>query len=93
MKVIIDSIEISGVNRWNRMEAEIEFNENSEVIQEFGVKECLEAIDSDDWLNEIGWDKVKAYFTDEIQEIIDAETKAKDEEIESLTATIAELES
>lgn len=93
MKVIIDSIEISGVNRWGRMEAEIEFNENSEVIQEFGVKECLEAIDSDDWLNEIGWDKAKAYFTDEIQEIIDGDTKAKDEEIEALTARIAELES
>lgn len=96
MKVVIDSIEISGVNRWNRIEAEIEFNDNAEVLQEFGIKECLDAFEADDFLNEIGWNAAEGYFSDEIQAKIDeAVTEAKKDaadEIAQLEARIAELE-
>jgi hypothetical protein len=68
MKVLIDSIEISGANRHGWIEAEIDFHDSSEVIEEFGVKEILVALDSGDFLNEIGWEEVKKYFADEIQE-------------------------
>lgn len=68
MQVVIDSIEIHETNRHGRIVADIEFNDQSEVIQEFGVKGCLEAMEPEDFLKEIGWDEVKKYFADEIQE-------------------------
>jgi hypothetical protein len=92
MKVLIDSIEISSVNRWNRIEAEIEFNDNAEVLQEFGLKECLNAFEADDFLNEIGWDEAEKYFSDEIQKIRAEVEKDRADEIAQLEARIAELE-
>lgn len=68
MKVIIDSIEISGTNRYGRIEADIEFNDTAEMLQELGLKECMNAFENDDFLAEIGWEEVKKYFADEIQE-------------------------
>lgn len=68
MKLTIDSIEISGVNRNRNIEADIEFHDLPQVIKDLGVKEILEAIDADNFLNEIGWNAVKAYFSDEIED-------------------------
>jgi SAM-dependent MidA family methyltransferase len=75
MTVKIDYITISGADRAGVVEAEIDFNDAAEVIKEFGVKECLDAIDSSDFLNEIGWEEAKKYFSDEIQEERDEAVK------------------
>jgi hypothetical protein len=71
MRVRIDGITIDSVDRHGHIEAEVDFYDNAEVIQEFGLKECVSALDADDILNEIGWDSVKKYFADEIKELVD----------------------
>lgn len=79
MRVVIDSIEISGTDRYGNIEAEIDFHDSAEVIQEFGIAECIDALDADELLNRIGWDEVKKYFSDEIQTERDEAVEASKE--------------
>lgn len=71
MKILIDSIEINGTDRNGHIEADVEFYDVGQVIEDLGMKDAIEQHGEEEILNEIGWAKVKEYFADEIQEAID----------------------
>lgn len=83
MTVKIDSIEISRADRYGNIEAEIEFHDQDQLIKDIGVSDCVLALDTDDILDEIGWEAVKKKFADEIKEERDEAFEEGKQSVES----------
>ncbi len=73
----IDSIE-TGLTRSGRrvIEADIEFDDEEDIIEEFGAQKCVEALDETEVYKALGgWDNAKNFYAEEIQEEIEANKK------------------
>lgn len=79
----IDNLEASGSRYSARMEADIEFYDESLVAKEIGVETCVEAFSETDVYTALGgWVSAKEYYADEIE-------AATEEAIETRLAELA----
>lgn len=73
MEIRLDRIDDLRVNTYTKaLVADIEFSDNSEVINSFSINEIINAVSEESLLKEIGWEKVKEFFSSDIEELIEA---------------------
>lgn len=73
MDVRIKSIDSLSVGRGYGIEADIEFEDDEQVIKDFGAERCAKALDETELYAALGgWENAKKFYEDEIEELLAA---------------------